>query len=318
LPEDFGRRFFLFVDTEEEFDWSAPRSREADAVTAVAMLPEGHARFTRFGVTPTYLIDYPIANNPASAAVMASFVADGTAVVGAQLHPWVNPPFDEVISNANSFVGNLPEAQERAKLVALTERIEAMVGTRPLAYRAGRYGIGANSARLLIEQGYRLDVSIRSLFDYRADEGPDFSAYPRWPWWIDSTHRLLELPLTAAYTGGLRRHGPALFPSSAALPLARAVLARAGLLQRVALTPEGMPLRDVLHALEILVGEGVELFSLSFHSPSLRPGHTPYVRDAAELKLFWRWWHGVFDFFARHDILNASPSDLIAVAERSG
>jgi hypothetical protein len=305
------------VDTEEEFDWTAPRSRDADAVTAVAMLPDGHARFTRFGVIPTYLIDYPIANNPASAAVMASFVADGTAVVGAQLHPWVNPPLDEVMSNANSFVGNLPEAQERAKLIALTERIEGAIGARPLVYRAGRYGIGANSARLLIEQGYRLDVSIRSLFDYRGDGGPDFSAYPNWPWWVDGAHRLLELPLTAAHAGALRRYGPALFPKSAALPLARGILARAGLLQRVALTPEGMPLRDVLDTLEILVGEGVELFSLSFHSPSLRPGNTPYVRDVAELKLFWRWWHEVFEFFARHRIFNASPADLIAAAERA-
>jgi len=304
------------VDTEEEFDWAAPRSREADAVTAIAMLPDAHARLTSLGVTPTYLVDYPIANNPASAAVLASFVADGNAVVGAQLHPWVNPPLDEAMSNANSFVGNLPEAQEHAKLAVLSERIMTAIGVRPQVYRAGRYGVGPNSARLLIDQGYRLDVSIRSLFDYRSDGGPDFSAYPNWPWWVDGAHRLLELPLTAAYTGALRRQGPALFPRSAVVPHARGLLARTGLLQRVALTPEGMPLRDVLAALEILVGEGVGLFSLSFHSPSLRPGNTPYVRDAAELRLFWNWWHGVLDFFARHGIANASPIELIAAAER--
>ncbi len=304
------------MDTEEEFDWAAPRSREADAVTAIAMLPDAHARLTSLGVMPTYLVDYPIANNPASAAVLASFVADGNAVVGAQLHPWVNPPLDEVMSNANSFVGNLPEAQERAKLAVLSERIMTAIGVRPQVYRAGRYGVGPNSARLLIDQGYRLDVSIRSLFDYRSDGGPDFSAYPNWPWWVDGGQRLLELPLTAAYTGALRHHGAALFPRSAGLPLARGLLARAGLLQRVALTPEGMPLRDVLAALEILVGEGMGLFSLSFHSPSLRPGNTPYVRDAAELRLFWNWWHGVLDFFARHGIANASPIELIAAADR--
>ncbi len=303
------------MDTEEEFDWAAPRSREADAVTAIAMLPDAHARLTSLGVTPTYLVDYPIANNPASAAVLASFIADGNAVVGAQLHPWVNPPLDETMSNVNSFVGNLPEAQERAKLAVLSERIRTAIGVRPQVYRAGRYGIGPNSARLLIDEGYRLDVSIRSLFDYRKDGGPDFSAYPSWPWWVDSAHRLLELPLTAAYTGALRRHGPALFPRSAAVPHARGLLARTGLLQRVALTPEGMPLREVLRALEILVEEGVGLFSLSFHSPSLRPGNTPYVRDAAELKLFWNWWHGVLDFFARHGIASASPIELIASAD---
>jgi hypothetical protein len=305
------------VDTEEEFDWSAPRSRHADAVTAIAMLPDAQARFARFGVTPTYLVDYPIANNPASAAIVASLAVDGRAVIGAQLHPWVNPPLDETLSNANSFVGNLPLETERAKLRELTGRISEALGARPLVYRAGRYGVGPNTARLLAEEGYRLDVSIRSLFDYRADGGPDFSAYPCWPWWVDAERRLLELPLSAVYTGRLRQCGAGLFPASARLPASRALLARAGLLQRVALTPEGMPLDDVLAAIRTMLDEGVTLFSLSFHSPSLRPGNTPYVRDDSELSTFWKWWHAVLDLFARHGIENASVTDFIAAADRA-
>jgi hypothetical protein len=307
----------VFVDTEEEFDWSAPRRRDADAVTAIAMLPDAHARLARFGVIPTYLVDYPIANNPASAAIVASLAEGGEAVIGAQLHPWVNPPLDEVMSNANSFVGNLPIEIERAKLRALTGRITEALGARPLIYRAGRYGIGPNTSRLLVEEGYRLDVSIRSLFDYRDDGGPDFGAYPIWPWWVDGGRRLLELPLSAAYTGRWRQRGPRLFPATARFPLSRAVLSRSGLLQRVALTPEGMPLEDVLSAIHMLIEEGVTLFSLSFHSPSLRPGNTPYVRDVSELSTFWKWWHAVLDLFARHSIANASATDFIAAADRA-
>lgn len=305
----------MFVDTEEEFDWSAPRRRDADTVTAVAMLPEGHERFVHFGVVPTYLVDYPIANNPASAAILASFAADGGAVIGAQLHPWVNPPLDEAMSNANSFVGNLPIEIERAKLRALTARIAETMGSRPQVYRAGRYGVGPNTARLLIEEGFRLDVSVRSLFEYRGEGGPDFSRFPDWPWWVDPDRRLLELPLTAAYTGILRGRGGELFPRTARFPLSRAVLSRLALLQRVALTPEGMPLREVVEAIEILLDEGTELFSLSFHSPSLRPGNTPYVRDAAELQVFWKWWHGVLDLFARRGVAAASATDFIAAAD---
>jgi len=281
------------------------------------MLPEAHGRFAGFGITPTYLIDYPIANNPASAAILASFAADGSAEIGAQLHPWVNPPLAEPISNANSFVGNLPIEIERAKLRALTDRIDDALGGRPRIYRAGRYGIGPNTARLLAEEGYRLDVSIRSLFDYSADGGPDFSDCPTWPWWVDPARTLLELPLSASYTGRWRRRGSKLFPITGRLPLSRAVLARAGLLQRVALTPEGMPVADVLEAIRILIGEGLALFSLSFHSPSLRPGYTPYVRDARQLSAFWNWWHAVLDLFARHGIENASASALIGAAHQA-
>lgn len=316
MPADLGRHFLVFVDTEEEFDWSAPRRRDADAVTAVAMLPEGHDRFRQFGITPTYLVDYPIANNPASAAILASVAADGGAVIGAQLHPWVNPPLDEAMSNANSFVGNLAVETEQAKLKALTARIGETIGLRPQVYRAGRYGVGRNTAGLLIEQGYRLDVSVRSLFEYRGEGGPDFSGFPHWPWWVDADRTLLELPLTAAYTGRWRRRGAELFPKTVRFPLSRGVLSRLGLLQRVALTPEGMPLRDVLEAIEILLDEGACLFSLSFHSPSLRPGNTPYVRDANELSIFWNWWHGVLDLFARRGVEAMSATEFIVAADR--
>ena len=44
-PEAFGTRFTLFVDTEEEFDWSAPLSHRERGVTAIAALPDAHRRF---------------------------------------------------------------------------------------------------------------------------------------------------------------------------------------------------------------------------------------------------------------------------------
>ena len=55
---------------------------------------------------------------------------DGRSAVGTQLHPWVNPPFDEEVTAANSFVGNLPAALEAAKLDVLTDAITPAFGTR--------------------------------------------------------------------------------------------------------------------------------------------------------------------------------------------
>ena len=80
-------------------------------------------------------------------------VEAGECDVGTQLHPWVNPPFDEAVTPANSFTGNLPVPLQRAKLHALTDAIEAATGMRPTVYRAGRYGIGRHTARLLARGG---------------------------------------------------------------------------------------------------------------------------------------------------------------------
>lgn len=307
LPDDFGRRFAIFADAEEEFDWERPLDRRAVSTRAIAALPAANRRFVAAGALPTYLVDWPVADDPASAAIIREMADRGECDVGAQLHPWVNPPHDEAVTAANSFPGNLPLALERAKIAALTARIGETIGRAPAAFRAGRYGVGANTAGLLAEAGYRLDVSVRSLFDYSAEGGPDFSAFPIHPWW--AAPGLLELPLTAARTGPLRR---------VAIPRARwarGALARAGLLARVALTPEDMPVDDALEAIGQLLDDGHRLFSLSFHTPSVEPGHTPYVRDAADLGRFWAWWDAVFELFAREGVTPVRASEIVAAAD---
>lgn len=311
LPTSFGCRFLIFVDTEEEFDWAAPRRRDAAATTAVAALPEAHHRLRERGVTPTYLVDYPVADSHQAAAILRPLVESGQCAIGAQLHPWVNPPFEEELSRFNSFPGNLLMELEREKLARLTVRIEQNFGVRPVAYRAGRYGIGPNTAALLQEAGYRLDVSVRALFDYSAENGPDFSGFPVAPWWVGG---LLELPLTSVFTGRLRHAPERPYRVAGRIPHGRGVLARSGLLNRVALTPEGTPAAEAIDAIRALLDDGVRLFSLSFHSPSIEPGHTPYVRDAADLIGFWRWWDAVFDLFAREGVEPAGVDALIAAA----
>jgi len=317
LPASLGRRFLVFVDTEEEFDWTQPRRRDATATTAIAALPEAHRRLAGYGICPTYLVDYPVASDPAAVDAMRPLLDAGECAIGTQLHPWVNPPFDEELTVANSFVGNLPEATEHAKLIALTDRIEAMFGRRPQIYRAGRYGIGANSARLLEAAGYRLDVSVRALFDYSAEGGPDFSRHDAAPSWAGPGRLLLEVPLTAVYAGRARRWGPWLYPAAGRVARARGLLSRSRLLSRIALTPEGTPLPDALRAIRTLLDEGQRLLSISFHSPSIVPGHTPYVRDMADLRRFYAWWDGVLTMLARENVEPIGADMLIAAMWRA-
>ncbi|MEV8367914.1 hypothetical protein, partial [Streptomyces niveus] len=94
----------------------------------------------------------------------------------------------------------------------------------------------------------------------------------------------------------------------------RRPMAAARMLGRVPLTPEGTPLREALTLLRHLLDADVRLFSLSFHTPSVAIGHTPYVRDQADLSRFWSWWDGVFDLFARENVLPAGPADILAAA----
>ena len=54
-------RLLVVVDTEEEFDWAAPPSRTHTSVVAMRRISRAQEVFDRFGLRPTYVIDYPVA-----------------------------------------------------------------------------------------------------------------------------------------------------------------------------------------------------------------------------------------------------------------
>jgi hypothetical protein len=311
-PEDFGTRFTVFVDVEEEFDWTAPLDRRNRATTAIAAFPGAHRRFADRGVALTCMVDYPIATDSASVEILAHVLEDGRSEIGTQLHAWVNPPFADGAPPGSSYAGNLPRISESAKLETLTRAITAAFGSAPRVYRAGRYGIGPNSFALLAGLGYRIDSSVRPGYDYSADGGPDFSMADAGAY---RSGGIVELPLTTVFTGHARRAGPRLYRALGRIPKGRGVFARARLLSRIALTPEDMPIVDALEAVAVAAGEGVRLLNLSFHSPSLPPGHTPYVRDAADLKRFHDWWTTMLDEFNRRGIRNASLDEIVVALE---
>ncbi|NYT39775.1 WalW protein [Sphingomonas sp. R-74633] len=311
-PEDFGTRFTIFVDTEEEFDWGAPLRSDADGTGHLAALPPVHARFAASGVPLTYLVDYPVASSPLAIEVLGGLMADGRSAIGTQLHPWVNPPLEEEVNGFNSFTGNLPLDLQRAKLVALTDQVTRAFGKRPIVYRAGRYGIGPDTPALLAELGYRIDSSMRAGYDYSAEGGPDFTAVSNPAFHLGAG--LIELPFSTVFTGHLRRRGAGLHRRLGRLPRGIGIAARLGLLSRVALTPEDMPLHEAKEAVRIALGEGLQLLNFAFHSPSVEPGHTPYVRTQADLAAFLHWWDEMLALLDRSGVRAASVDEIVAAA----
>lgn len=311
----FGQRFIVTVDTEEEFDWSQPLGRTGHGLSHVPRL----ARFQQFceglGVAPIYLIDYPIATDPAAIDALGDAVAAGRAEIGVQLHPWVSPPHDEDVNVFNSYAGNLPPALEAAKFNTLKETIERAFGKAPLIYRAGRYGVGPASAGILSQAGIAIDTSVRARFDYSATGGPNFRDQPIVPWWIDEPGGLMELPLTTVFWGMLRQQGPLLYPLLWRMPKLRGLLARMALLERIPLTPEGVSIDEAIKGIDIALDDGLPVLVFSFHSPSLRPGLTPYVRDEDGLDQLYDWWRAVFAYLARRGVRPASVADITAAAQ---
>lgn len=313
--KNFGQRFIVTVDTEEEFDWDAPLDRERHTLVTLPALRKFQQFCEGFGVVPTYLIDYPVAASIYAADALGKAAAEGRAEIGVQLHPWVSPPFEEEVSEFNSYAGNLPFELEREKFLRLRHRIEQVFGVSPLIYRAGRYGLGPQTASILTEFGIAIDSSVRAHFDYSAKGGPNYRNHPLQPYWVDPEHRLLELPLTTVYWGPLRQMGNVIYPQLWRAPSVRGMLARAGLLERIPLTPEGVTREEALRGVDIAIDEGLPVLVFSFHSPSLAPGHTPYVRNDDDLDALYDWWRTLFGYLASRGVKPTSVAEIMASVE---
>ncbi len=280
----------IIVDAEEEFHWGRPVSARNNATSSIRYQKRAHEIFSCYDARPTYLVTYPIASDPSAASVLREYLTDGKCDIGAQLHPWVTPPFDGETEERLSFPGNLPAALEREKLHRLAGAVRDRFGVQPTVYKAGRYGLGPDTAALLEDEGFLVDTSLMPRTRYTDSGGPDFSAYDYGPFWFGARRRLLELPVTRALTGLMADSMPSLYGIAERKPLrtlrAAGLLARARLLERITLSPEGSDLPAMLRLTRRLLKRGERIFTLSYHSPSLEPGNTPYVRTPRDLAIF--------------------------------
>lgn len=285
-------QLFVVVDTEEEFDWSAPYSRDNVSVSAIAEVGRLQAVLAPYGLKPTYVIDYPVATTSSSAHRLAEFTHRGECHIGAHLHPWVSPPYVEALGHRNSYGFNLGIDVERDKISRLKDAIVEHVGVKPRSFKAGRYGFGRTTAEVLEALDFDIDLSVNPHMDFTSDEGPSFEGFEPRPGLFGERRRLMELPCTTGFVGAARRIGPALHRAASAPWLApvRAVgiLARTGVLNKVMLSPEGNTLQEMQALTDSLYQDGVRTFAMTFHSPSLKPGCTRYVRTAADRDDFLR------------------------------
>jgi hypothetical protein len=141
---------------------------------------------------------------------------------------------------------------------------------------------------LLDELGFLVDSSVIPQMDFREEEGPSYLTSDPRPFFL--TPSLLEIPCTVDYTGWAGSLRPIVHRlASTRLPKtmrALGVLARAGIVNKIMLSPEGNTFTEMRALTRALVARGQRTFTLSFHSPSVEPGHTPYVQSAAELTSF--------------------------------
>lgn len=316
------------IDTEED-NWGYVR--QGITVENIQSIPKVQHIFDSYGIRPVYLCNTPVVTDPVSIDILRAIFEQGKCDIGTHLHPWNSPPIKENLTEFNSQLKNLPYELIKAKLDNLTKRIIEEFGIQPIIFRAGRWGLGENVVKVLIELGYKIDTSVTPFTSWESyGNGSDFSSSPFKPYIINLDHgiakvaaresNILEVPVSIGFNRTPFSFCSSVYDIIGKSPLRKIRLLgfcdRTRLLQKIWLSPEFNTAKEMLSFSKILLNNGINLLNFTFHSPSLKPGLSLFVRSEKELTLFLK---NIEDYLVKlnsiGNVISVTSNDLLALIE---
>jgi hypothetical protein len=254
--------------------------------------------FDSFKVKPTYLITYPVCMDEGAVSLLKRFYDADKCDIGAQLHPWNTPPFDEEATERNSMLCNLPPELQYKKIECLSEAIQQRFGIQPVSFRAGRWGYNKDITENLHRLGYKIDSSVTPYIDWTKQHGPDFSAFSPKPYKLTSSDirkelpckNLIEVPVTIGFLQQSFGLINLIYKTLQRNPVNSirllGILSRLRLINKVWLSPEVADSKMMIKLTRNMMENNYPLINMTFHSCSLKAGLTPFVRTKEDEKRF--------------------------------
>ena len=130
-------KIVITVDVEEEGLFSGHYPQVTSDVSNVVRLRMLKWLTEEYGLPLTLLADYPVVRDTRCVETLLYLQEQFAAEIGAHLHPWNTPPFDDVYDPLDS--SSMPERVIRAKLVTLKQAVLEETGVKPVSFRMGRW-----------------------------------------------------------------------------------------------------------------------------------------------------------------------------------
>jgi hypothetical protein len=173
-------KLVISVDVEEEGLFSGTYDRKPRGVENVRRLNRLEFITREFGLPLTLLATYHVVLSPFCRDILMTWRDGFRAEIGAHLHPWNTPPFQDIPFVEPVATDLLPVPLVRKKLGALLAAFNERMQVRPLAFRMGRFDLGRQVAAMLPQLGFRVDSSVVPL--RKVAGGPDHFLAPSDPY----------------------------------------------------------------------------------------------------------------------------------------
>jgi glycosyltransferase involved in cell wall biosynthesis len=284
IPRQTGEgevpRLLVTVDVEEEFGWDE-FDRGRHVVRGADALEQFHNDCRSVGVSPVYLLTYPILTNEHYRGFLKRVHENQEAELGIHLHSWTAPPYWEQSNAFTSYQCNLPEHIERRKLETLCRVFEEAFGQQVRIHRAGRWGGGERTAELLKDLGISVDLSPSSGYSDLMVGGPDFRNLEGDPFWTGAQRQVLTIPASSLkYLRGPEWLSALFFRSMRNWSFLKAQMRRRG--TPVRFSPENADEATLLAMARELGIRSLPTAVYTLHSTSLYDSGNPYSTGAGK------------------------------------
>jgi hypothetical protein len=297
----------ITIDVEEEGLFSGRYPRSGAGVSNVARLEKLEWLTQDYGLPLTLLTDHPVACDLDCVEILRHWKERLGAEIGAHLHPWNTPPFDNGFDPLDS--SSMPHDLIRAKLVSLKRAIAGGTGGTPVSFRMGRWDYSPAVAGALAEEGFLVDASIVPL--RRSPAGDAWFGAPTDPFWADGSGSILEVPLTMVPVVPLF----ARFVEERRVRMGRKmrelIMSRFHWAAGVSIQPVWHSLACMKLAAELHRRRGGQVLTMFFHSSELLPGASPHFPTEASVAGLLNKLRAFFDWIgARTEVEGCTLSSL--------
>jgi hypothetical protein len=282
-------KLVVTIDVEEEGLFSGAYDVRNVPVENVPHLTRLDPIFQEWGIRPTLLVTYRVAEHKPHQEPLLSLRDKWRGEIGAHLHHWNTPPLESLPHPQPVPSELMPVELLEAKTANLLEELGKM-SVKPVSFRMGRFNLGRKMLSILEKSDFEVDSSICPMHRYYG--GPDHLYAKTDPYFPDpadpcipGNSSILEAPLTVlSLTPNLGRVLRRWAELSEAL--AKGISWFSMNLGSLPVQPAWTGLRRLKAAVRLHRNRGGKVLTIFFHSSELLAGSSPVHRTQEDVDCF--------------------------------